>query len=44
MIFFITFCTLVTVHCTCKIAKDAVRNVLYVTTFTCSIALQLVSC
>ena len=29
----ITFCTLVTVYCTCKIAKDAFRIVLYVTTF-----------
>ena len=32
-IFSITFCTLVTVYCTCKIAKDAFRIVLYVTTF-----------
>ena len=29
----ITFCSLVTVYCTCKIAKDAFRIVLYVTTF-----------
>ena len=33
MIFSITFCTLVTVYCTCKIAKDAFRIALYVTTF-----------
>ena len=32
-IFSITFCTLVTVYCTCKIAKDAFRIVLYFTTF-----------
>ena len=32
-IFSITFCTLVTVYCTWKIAKDAFRIVLYVTTF-----------
>ena len=32
-IFSITFCTLVTVYCTCKIAKDAFRIVLYVTNF-----------
>ena len=32
-IFSITFCTLVTVYCTCKIAKDTFRIVLYVTTF-----------
>ena len=32
-IFSITFCTLVTVYCTCKIAKDAFRIVLYVTIF-----------
>ena len=32
-IFSITFCTLVTVYCTCKVAKDAFRIVLYVTTF-----------
>ena len=32
-IFSVTFCTLVTVYCTCKIAKDAFRIVLYVTTF-----------
>ena len=32
-IFSITFCTLVTVYCTCKIAKDAFRIVLYDTTF-----------
>ena len=32
-IFSITFCTLVTVYCTCKIAKGAFRIVLYVTTF-----------
>ena len=32
-IFSITFCTLVTVYFTCKIAKDAFRIVLYVTTF-----------
>ena len=32
-IFCITFCTLVTVYCTCKIAKDAFRIVLYITTF-----------
>ena len=32
-IFSITFCTLVTVYCTCKIAKDAFRIVFYVTTF-----------
>ena len=31
-IFSITFCTLVTVYCTLKIAKDAFRIVLYVTT------------
>ena len=30
-IFFITFCTLVTVYSTCKIAKDAFRFGLYVT-------------
>ena len=33
MIFSIIFCTLVTVYCTSKIAKDAFRIVLYVTTF-----------
>ena len=32
-IFSITFCTLVTVYCTFKIAKDVFRIVLYVTTF-----------
>ena len=32
-IFSITFCTLVTVYRTCKIAKDAFRIVFYVTTF-----------
>ena len=32
-IFSLTFCNLVTVYCTCKIAKDAFRIVLYVTTF-----------
>ena len=32
-IFSITFCTLVTVYCTCKIVKDAFRIVPYVTTF-----------
>ena len=32
-IFYITFCSLVTVQCTSKIAKDAFRIVLYVTTF-----------
>ena len=32
-IFSITFCTLVTVYCTCKIAKEDFRIVLYVTTF-----------
>ena len=32
-IFSITFFTLVTVYCTCKIAKDAFRIVLYITTF-----------
>ena len=32
-IFSLTFFTLVTVYCTCKIAKDAFRIVLYVTTF-----------
>ena len=32
-IFSIKFCTLVIVYCTCKIAKDAFRIVLYVTTF-----------
>ena len=32
-IFSITFCTLVTVYCACKIAKDAFRIVLCVTTF-----------
>ena len=32
-IFSITFCTLVTFYCTCKIAKDAFRIVFYVTTF-----------
>ena len=32
-IFSITFCTLVTVYCTCKITKDIFRIVLYVTTF-----------
>ena len=32
-IFSITFCTPVTIYCTCKIAKDAFRIVLYVTTF-----------
>ena len=32
-IFSITFCTLVTVYWTCKIAKDAFRIVLYDTTF-----------
>ena len=32
-IFSITFCTLVTVYCTYKIAKDAFIIVLYVTTF-----------
>ena len=32
-IFSVTFCTLVTVYCTCKIAKDAFRMVFYVTTF-----------
>ena len=32
-IFSITFCTLITVYCTCKIAKGAFRIVLYVTTF-----------
>ena len=32
-IFSITFCTLVTVYCTCKITKDTSRIVLYVTTF-----------
>ena len=31
-IFSITFCTLFTVYCTCKIAKDAFRIVLYVYT------------
>ena len=31
--FSITFCTLVTVYCTCKKAKDAFRIVLYVTSF-----------
>ena len=31
-IFSITFCTLVTVYCTCKIAKDTFRIVLYITT------------
>ena len=31
--FSVTFCTLVTVYCTCKIAKDAFRIVLYITTF-----------
>ena len=40
-IFSITFCTLVTVYCTCKIAKDAFRIVLYVTTFLhCSLFLR----
>ena len=32
-IFSIIFCTLVTVYCTCKIAKDAFRIVLYATNF-----------
>ena len=32
-IFSITFCTLVTVYCTCKIVKDTLGIVLYVTTF-----------
>ena len=32
-IFSITFCTLVTVYCTCKITKDTFSIVLYVTTF-----------
>ena len=32
-IFFIAFCTLVTVYCTCKVAKDAFSFVLYLTTF-----------
>ena len=32
-IFSITFCTLVTVYCTYKIAKDVFRIVLNVTTF-----------
>ena len=32
-IFSLTFCAVVTVYCTCKIAKDAFRIVLYVTTF-----------
>ena len=32
-IFSITFCTLVTVYRTCKVAKDTFRIVLYVTTF-----------
>ena len=32
-IFSITFCTLVTVYCTYKIAKDVFKIVLYVTTF-----------
>ena len=32
-IFSITFCTRVTVYCNCKIAKDAFRIVLCVTTF-----------
>ena len=31
--FSITFCILFTVYCTCKIAKDTFRVVLYVTTF-----------
>ena len=39
-IFSITFCTLVTVYCAWKIAKDAFRIVLYVLQlFTCGIAL-----
>ena len=40
-IFSITFCTLGTVYCTCKIAKDTFRIVLYVTTFSmpyCAVA------
>ena len=32
-IFSITFCTLVIIYCTCKIAKDAFKIVLYVTKF-----------
>ena len=32
-IFSVTFCSLVTVYCTCKIARDTLRIVLYVTTF-----------
>ena len=32
-IFYITFCSLVAVQCTSKIAKDAFRIVLYVATF-----------
>ena len=32
-IFSLIFFTLVTVYCTCKIAKDTFRIVLYVTTF-----------
>ena len=32
-IFSVTFCTVVTVYCTCKISKDAFRIVVYVTTF-----------
>ena len=33
MIFSITFCTLATVYCACKIVKDTFRIVLYITTF-----------
>ena len=38
--FSITFCTLVTVYCTCKIAQDAFRIVLYVTLYMqhCAVA------
>ena len=32
-VFSITVCTLVTVYCACKIAKDAFGIILYVTTF-----------
>ena len=39
-IFSIKFCTLVTVYCTCKIAKDAFRIELYVTTSCLRAALR----
>ena len=38
--FCITFCTVVTVYCTCKIAKDAFKIVHYVTTFYMQHCLQ----